>query len=127
MSSPTEAALARVAQNGDRARAQDVLDRSHRGCPVPLLHPFQILRSRCELQCDPYDARVQEGMLLEAGGPKDVEHPVVLRKRVGDKAPDPALPGSRGKMLQENGAQTAALVVVTHNEGDLRLVATTLR
>ena len=54
---------------------------------------------------------------------KDVEHPGVLRQRVGDQPPDAVCSGCVGQVLQEDGGEPVSLEGVVDDERHFGLVA----
>jgi hypothetical protein len=56
------------------------------------------------------------------GVEEDPHHPVVLRQHLGDEALDAPLPRGGGQVLEQHRAQSAALVGVLDEEGDLGVV-----
>ncbi|CAM5596507.1 hypothetical protein SDIAM26S_00459 [Streptomyces diastaticus subsp. diastaticus] len=108
--------------HGDRARGQQPLDGPGLCALLTgVLHGERAVGGlQAELQAD--DAVLEAALLLVARVGEDLDHLGVGGKHLGGEAPDAALAGDRGDVLQQGGGDAAALVGVLDEEGDLGLV-----
>ena len=115
------------ADDGDRGRPQQPIDRGDVRLAVALLDRIEIGLGCLELHRHPDDAGFVRRMLLEAGLSKHVEHAVVLGEGVGHEPGDPGSYGRRSQVFEQDRADTSPLVVVADGEGHLGLLATCAR
>ena len=70
-----------------------------------------------------HDAVLEAAGDLVAGVAEDLQHPDVVGQHLGDELLDADLAADLREVLEEQLADAALLVLVLHQEGDLRLVA----
>ena len=111
----------------DRPGPQEPLDRSGRRRSFTVVHRALRRLRRLDREYDAHDAVGERGGILEAGRVEDITHSTVLRKRVGDEPRDAVGPGDHRKMLEQDRAQSPALVGIVDREGHLCLGTVTSR
>ena len=107
------------ADHRDRTRAQQTLDRSRIGDLCSLLDRGQRLRSRLDGQLDLHDPVLEPAAHRETGLGEHTEHPPVLRQDRRREPRDAGLTRRHGEVLQENGGDPPAMMLVVDEERDL--------
>ena len=75
-----------------------------------------------DVEAQHHHAVVEVPLHLVPGLGEDRDHLAVLGQHLGGEAPDAVLTGGGGQVLEQDGTDAAALVVVRDVEGDLGLV-----
>jgi hypothetical protein len=110
------------ADDGDRAGCEKALH----GAGLRALFAATLDRERFggrfEVEGEMDGAVLEAALLGVARVPEHFDHLVVGSQHLGDEAPDAALTGDLGDVLQQRGGDAAPLVGVLDQEGDLGLV-----
>ena len=121
------------ADHRDRARREQRLQAGHLGLLLPARDRVQVGAGLTEpgvsrdrhAQLD--DPVVQPPRHAQPGVAEHPQHGGVLRQRRGGEDPDPALPGQRDQVLEQQGGHAPAMHPVGHRERDLRGLRAGLR
>ena len=108
--------------HGHRRGRQQARDRPGLAALLPLVGDGEGVLGLLDREGQVDDAVLVGALGLVAGVLEDPHHRAVLRQHLGDEAPDAALAGGRGEVLEQDRAQAAALVGVLDQEGDLGVV-----
>ncbi|OSY45120.1 hypothetical protein BG653_03525 [Streptomyces platensis] len=110
------------ADHGHRARGEQPLDGAGLGALLPSAHHGHGLLGRLQVELES-DHAVLEGALVGVAGIREhLDHLGVRGEHLGGEPADAAFAGDGRDVLQEGGGDSAALVGVLDEEGDLGLV-----
>ena len=123
---PDRVRLPAGADHRDRAREEQPLDGAGLRMVFPRRHHLLGGLGRREFEGEPDDAVLEPLLGLVSRLPEHLAHPAVLRQDVGDEPPDAAFAGRGGDVLEQHGADAAALLGVLDEEGHLRIAVTDL-
>ncbi len=110
------------ADDGDGAGGEQPLHGAGLGALFPRALHGQGPVGGFEVELQAYDTVLEAALLGISGVREHLDHLVVGGQHLGGEAADVALAGHRGDVLEHRGGDTAALVGVLHEEGDLGLV-----
>jgi hypothetical protein len=117
---PADGVLAPAgADDGDRARREEPLDRGVLGPVLALLHHTDRGVGRVDAEDHLHHAVLEGALHLVAGVLERVDHRLVVRQHLGDELLDAPLPAGLGQVLEQQLADAAALVLVLHQERHL--------